>query len=157
MLRALLAVLIAANLLLFAFTHGWFDGVMGLHAIGDREPERLARQVHPELITMLPKDAAASAVAEARAQAQAGSCYEAGPFSAADSAAVEATLKANLPAGSWADNRGESVSASGTQVTHNYRVASADAALATRLADLKLGVSRRGFNLCVKPAADRPR
>ena len=35
--------------LFFAWTHGWLDDVVGVRAGGDREPERLARQVRPEL------------------------------------------------------------------------------------------------------------
>ena len=37
MLRALLAALIVANLLFFAFTRGWFDGVLGLQSLGERD------------------------------------------------------------------------------------------------------------------------
>ena len=41
------AVLLAANLLFFGFTRGWFDGLLGLQSLGDREPERIANQVRP--------------------------------------------------------------------------------------------------------------
>ncbi|MEP6739490.1 MAG: hypothetical protein ABJA61_03875 [Caldimonas sp.] len=149
MLRAFLAALIVANLLFFAFTRGWLDGVTGLHALGDREPERLGRQVHPESIVLLPVGAAASA------QAEATTCYEAGPFGVAESTAIEAVLKTNLPAGAWSDNRSESQGVAGILVTHTYRVTSANAALAARLASLKLDASGRGFSPCVK--AERPR
>ena len=54
MLRALLAGLVLLNLLFFGWTQGWLDTVVGIKAQGDREPERLARQIHPELITILP-------------------------------------------------------------------------------------------------------
>ena len=40
-LRALLAVLVVANVLFFAFTRGSLDGFLGLRSLGDREPERL--------------------------------------------------------------------------------------------------------------------
>jgi hypothetical protein len=148
-LRALLAVLVVANLLFFAYTRGALDGVFGLRAIGDREPERLANQVRPETIRLLPMSAAASAPGDAR------TCLETPPFGAADASAVELVLANNLPAGSWSDTRGERTIGSKTEVTHSYRVASADAALASRLATLKLDLVGRSFSPCAK--ADRPR
>lgn len=152
MLRALLAALVVANLLFFAFTRGSLDGVLGLHALGDREPERLARQVRPETIRLLPMNASTSAPAEARA------CMETPVFGAAESSAVEATLASSLPAGSWSDvrgERGERGIGTRTEVTHSYRVASADPALVAKLTALKLDAAGRGFSACAK--IDRPR
>jgi len=137
MLRLLLAALVAANLLFFGYTRSWFDGVLGLHSLGDREPERLARQVRPESVRILSAGASASAAA---------GCYEAGPFAGDDATAAESVLKAALPAGSWTDEPGAAVS-------HVYRVASADAVLAARLAGLRLGPPGRGFTPCAKPPA----
>ena len=147
MLRALLAALVVANLLFFAYSSGTLDS-FGLHSLGDREPERVARQVRPDTIRLLPMNAA-SAPAELRV------CLETPPFGAADASAVELVLANNLPAGSWTDNRGERTIGSKTEVTHSYRVADADAALAERLATLKLDIVGRGFSPCAK--ADRPR
>ena len=149
MLRALLVALVVANLLFFAYTRGALDGLLGLRSIGDREPERLAKQVRPESIRLLPMSAAASAPVDARA------CLETPPFGAADAAAVELVLASNLPAGSWTDQRGERTIGNKTDVTHSYRVANADAALAERLATLKLDLVGRGFSPCAK--SDRPR
>jgi hypothetical protein len=148
-LRVLLVTLVVANLLFFAFTRGSLDGFLGLRALGDREPERLANQVRPETIRLLPMSAAASAPVEATA------CYETPTFAAGEAAAVEAILASSLPAGAWADTRGERAPGSKTEVTHTYRVADADAALAAKLAALKLDPSGRGFSACAK--ADRPR
>jgi hypothetical protein len=148
-LRLLLAVLVVANLLFFAFTRGSLDGFLGLRALGDREPERLANQVRPETIRLLPMSAAASAPADARA------CLETPLFGAAEAPAVEAALASNLPAGAWTDTRGERTVGTRTEVTHSYRVSSADAALAAKLAALKLDPTGRGFSPCAK--ADRPR
>ena len=127
MLRALLAALVVANLLFFAFTRGSLDGFLGLRALGDREPERLANQVRPQTIRLLPMSAAASAPVDSEAP-----CFETPTFTAAEAAAVEATLASNLPPGSWSDNRGERSVGTRTEVTHSYRVVSADAALAAR-------------------------
>jgi hypothetical protein len=144
MLKTLLAVLLAANLLFFGFTRGWFDGLFGLHARGDREPERIANQVRPASIVLMP-------MASAPGTGAAGTCLEAGPIAAADAAAAEAALKAALPAGTWVDLRSESTGAATTVVTHTYRVGNADAATAARLAGLKLDASGRTFSACARP------
>jgi len=148
MLRVLLVLLIVANLAFFAFTNGWLDGV-GLSPLGDREPERLARQVRPQTIRVLPAGgAAASAPID-----PALSCYETPTFAIADAAAVEAALAANLPAGSWVDNRGERNLGTRTEVTHTYRVVGADPVLTSRLATLRLDAAGRAFSFspCARP------
>jgi hypothetical protein len=53
MLRLLVLLLVAANLAFLAWSHGWLDDVVGVRATGDREPERLQRQVRPETIRVL--------------------------------------------------------------------------------------------------------
>ena len=151
MLRALLALLIVANLLYFAFASGWLDGV-GLSALGDREPDRLAKQVRPQTIRLLPVGGAASAP-----PIDAGvPCYETPTFTAGDASAVEAALAANLPAGAWIDNRGERNLGGRTEVTHTYRVVAPDATLTARLATLRLDAAGRGFSFspCARP--ERP-
>jgi hypothetical protein len=149
MLRALLALLIVANLLFFAFTSGWLDGVVGVSALGDREPERLARQVRPQTIRLLPVGGAASApVIDATVP-----CYETPSFTAGDTAAVEMALAANQPAGAWVDNRIERNLGTRTEVTHIYRVIAPDATLTARLATLRLDAAGRGFSFspCARP------
>ena len=95
MLRALVAALLLANLAFFAWTQGWLDSVVGARAIGDREPERLLRQVRPETVRILPASAASAAGEAATA------CLEAGPFSDADVVRAQAAAQGALPAGSW--------------------------------------------------------
>ena len=98
MLRTLVALLLLANLAFYAWTQGWLDEVVGVRAIGDREPERLAQQVRPEAVKILgPQAVAAAASAAASGQV----CLEAGPFAAAEVAAAESALTALLPAGTW--------------------------------------------------------
>ena len=102
MLRAAVLALLLANVAFFAWTQGWLDTVVGIRSIGDREPERLLRQVRPELIRILPPVAVAAAKARA--------CLEAGPFSAAEHASAEAALRAawpSAPAGAWASVKTE--------------------------------------------------
>ena len=152
MLRALLALLVVANLIFFAFTRGWLDGVVGVSALGDREPERLSRQVRPQTIRILPAGNAASAPA-----IDAGvSCYETPTFIAGDAAAVEAALAAALPSGAWIDNRGERSVGARTEVTHIYRVIGADATLTARLATLRLDAAGRGFSFSPCARTERP-
>ena len=50
MLRALVVALLIANGLFFAWSQGWLDRLTGVPAHGDREPQRLASQVRPELV-----------------------------------------------------------------------------------------------------------
>lgn len=148
MLKAVLLAILAANLLFFGFTRGWFDGVFGLNARGDREPERIANQVRPASIVLMPMASAPSASGSSAA----ATCLQAGPIAAADAAGAETALKAALPAGAWIDIRNETTSGStAIVVTHTYRVANAEAATAARLAALKLDASGRGFSACVRP------
>ncbi|MCI4428113.1 MAG: SPOR domain-containing protein [Burkholderiales bacterium] len=121
MLRLLVLLLALANAAFLAWSLGLLDDVTGWHARGDREPERLARQVRPELIVILPPaadkppapgtvpnpaspapPAAASAPAAVSAEAEPlPACLEAGPFSAAQIGPAQALLQSNLPRGSW--------------------------------------------------------
>lgn len=101
MLRALLLLLLAANLAFFAWTRGWLDGATGLRAQGDREPERLQVQQHPERITLVSPQGAKAL--------QARACLELGPL-AGDEAlrGVQAQLdKAGVAASEWQDLRSE--------------------------------------------------
>jgi hypothetical protein len=148
MLRALLAALIVANLIFFAYSRGSLDGFLGLRAIGDREPERLASQVRPQTIRLMPTGPGASAPGDPGA-----SCYETPTFTASESGAVEATLASNLPAGAWNDIPGERSVGGRTELTHTYRVMGADTTLAARLATLRLEAAGRGFSFspCARP------
>lgn len=98
MLRALLVLLLLANAGFYAWTQGWLAPLLPPRA-EVREPERLAAQVRPELITVLSAGAASAAVAAASAASAAGGdaepppvCLEAGPFTEAAAAAAEAVL-----------------------------------------------------------------
>ena len=141
MLRAALAVLLAANLLFFGYTRGAFDGLLGLHSLGDREPERLARQVRPDSVRILSAGPGASGPL---------ACFEAGPFAAYEAIAAESALNAALPAGTWTDERTEASGTTGPVVMHTYRVAAADSALAARLAGVKFEAPGKTFAACTR-------
>ena len=142
MLKGVLAALLAANVLFFGFTRGWFDGLLGLQSHGDREPERLANQVRPASIVLMPMASAPPGTT--------GSCLESAPVAAAEAAAAEAVLKAALPPGTWTDQRSEALVGTTTVVSHVYRVGNADPATAAKLAGLRLDSSGRGFSACAR-------
>lgn len=97
MLRALVGLLLLANLAFLAWSQGWL-GSSPQHS--QREPARLQAQVRPEALVVLPPAKAGAAVQAARAAAQV--CLEAGPFNGNLIGAAEATLaSAQLPADAW--------------------------------------------------------
>lgn len=118
MLRALVLALLLANAGFWAWRQGWLEplhGVIGARPEGEREPERLARQDHPERVRLLSAPAAsaparaasaAAPTAPAEAASQAASapvvpayaCLEAGPYDAAALAAAQTVLQVLLPA-----------------------------------------------------------
>ena len=131
MLRLAALLLLLVNLLLLALHAGLLPGWLGRPAgAGQREPERLARQVNPGALQMLvpvaasaaslpasaaPAAAAAPASAVAAlpspaasslpalsAEASAAACLQAGPFDSASTAVAERSLQeAGVPAGAW--------------------------------------------------------
>ncbi|HSV68621.1 MAG TPA: SPOR domain-containing protein [Methylibium sp.] len=116
MLRMLVLLLLLANAGFWAWRQGWLEplhGVIGARPEGEREPERLALQVSPELVRLQPARGAsaparpASAASAAEPAASAASepaappalaCLEAGPFDAAGLTAAQAVLQVLLPA-----------------------------------------------------------
>jgi hypothetical protein len=93
MMRVVVLILLLANLGFYAWTQGWLDAALGVSALGDREPERLARQVSPQAIRILPPQPAPRVAANV--------CMEAGPFTPAQVPAAQAVLQAALPAGGF--------------------------------------------------------
>ena len=101
MLRAVVAVLLLANLAFFAWARGWLDPLLPPPHQGEHEPQRLAAQLRPEAVVVLPAKEAGAAVTAARAAAAV--CLEAGPLTETELAPAEAALApAQLPEGSWA-------------------------------------------------------
>lgn len=118
MLRLAALALLVVNLGLLAMQVGWVDNRLGQPA-AQREPERLARQVQPGQIRLVPADevSAAQAAAAQGASASAAAtppaapgsdaaCLESAPLDSAAAAAAERWLAgAGLPAGSWTARR----------------------------------------------------
>ena len=101
MLRTAALLLVLANLAFFAWTRGWLEPGFPPPRHGEHEPQRLAAQINPADVTVLPARAASAAVVAARAAA--ALCLEAGPLAEREMAAAESAMQAaQLPEGSWA-------------------------------------------------------
>lgn len=109
MLRALVLVLLLANAGFWAWRQGWLaplHALIGAAPEGEREPGRLALQVHPERVQLVTAAASAAGTEPAASAATAASepappstaCLEAGPFDAAGLATAQAVLQVLLPA-----------------------------------------------------------
>ena len=149
MLRALVALLVLANALFFAWTAGWLAPAWPSPKHGEREPERRAAQVRPELIKVLSPRMASAALSAAKAASMAvgegEACLEAGPFTDATISAAEAALAAaGLPGGSWSRAAGLGPSAS----RHWLRIDRADSAIQQQLRGLKAAALGAGFVPC---------
>ena len=118
MLRALLAGLIVLNALFYGWTQGWMDEVIGIKARGDREPERLARQLHPERVQLLAvspltaPSAAMAAMADATVtpeNAAPRACLALGPLEgdAALAGALQVLTQAAIAPSLWQDQSNE--------------------------------------------------
>lgn len=115
MLRAVVLVLLLANLGFWAWRSGALDGI-GLGPTRERDPTRLAQQVQPDAVRVVPaataaatllaanasRSSAAPASAAVAAAPETTQCLEAGPFApGAIDAAEQALAAAGLPAGRW--------------------------------------------------------
>jgi len=124
MLRAIILALLVANLTFYAWSQGWLDNVVGTRSIGDREPERLARQVRPEALRILAAGAALDAASAASAPPTLA-CFEAGPFTDAELSPAQTAAQAALPVGTpLVDIK---IAKPGTWMVYMGRYATADA------------------------------
>lgn len=140
-LRVIVGLLLAANLLLWAWGQRWLAPI-GLGPAVEREPQRLAQQVQPESVRVLSPEAASAALASL-AQRNALPCFEAGPFTSATIDAAEQALAGVLPERGWIRVTRES----GTDI--RLRVENATPAVADQLRALPAGGALgAGFVLC---------
>lgn len=95
-LRVWVLLLLLGNLGFFMWSQGALDGVPGLRAGSEHEPERLARQFQPQTLRIVPSTEVGAVASGAEP-----ACLEAGPFSQADAAVAEGVLQGALPSGSW--------------------------------------------------------
>lgn len=123
MLRVLVLLLIVANAVFFAWTQGVLDGLVGSPR-PEREPQRLAAQVRPELVQILPAAASATPAATASASAPVGAAAASASASAGAASAASApgaatpSVSSGVPGGmaaaSTAALPGSGASAAGT-------------------------------------------
>ena len=92
-MRALVLILVLANALFFGWSRGWLDGITGIPADGEHEPQRMAQQLHPERVQLLGRDAVAAL--------QKTACMELGPVANLANAQAQLT-KLGVPAASFA-------------------------------------------------------
>lgn len=89
-MRALLLALLLVNLVFFAWSQGWMAGA-GLGPVTQREPQRLALQIHPEQVQVTPlASASAMPTSPASLPALAPSAPASTPSAPADNASVPA-------------------------------------------------------------------
>jgi len=100
-MRLLLLALILTNGVYFAWSHHWLKD-LGFAPVEQSEPQRLAQQVAPDAIRILPPAELQQLEEKATADAAPQECLQAGPLNASQSAAVRTVLEAGLPAGAWA-------------------------------------------------------
>ncbi len=137
-MRVLVVVLVLANALYFAWSHGHLASY-GFAPVAQAEPQRLAQQIKPEQMRVVGLDDATKAqattvvtapVATAVASAATGAeCLQAGVFTQTQTAVLSAALTQALPAGSWAL---ESAVVPARWIVYMGRYASLDAAIKKR-------------------------
>ncbi len=92
MLRLVFTLLLVANVGYFAWSHG-FLRAWGIGPVQQAEPQRVAQQLRPELVTLLPPGDGAAA-------ARGLECLATGPLDEATAASVRRALD-GWPQGSW--------------------------------------------------------
>ncbi len=100
MLRLFVLLLILANGLYFA----WTDNLLrpyGFAPTAQREPQRIAQQIHPQAVRVVAPADAKRADAQLQAELASKECLQAGPFSDEQATVVRTALEAALPAGTW--------------------------------------------------------
>ncbi|MFM8608926.1 MAG: hypothetical protein ACKOCJ_00460 [Burkholderiaceae bacterium] len=143
MLRYALIALLLANLLYAAWAAGGLRN-FGLMPASQREPERVARQIEPQSMRVLPPEEAARMEASARG----AQCLQSAPIAAARQAAVRDALAA-WPLGSWVlDAAARPANAASAPATGDavLRLPVVDESLRARLGELQavLGAAQDG-------------
>ncbi|WP_374522080.1 SPOR domain-containing protein [Hydrogenophaga sp.] len=156
MLRALVALLLVANLAYFAWTQGHL-GNLGLQPQQTGEPQRLAQQVKPEAIRLLngpkaeapapeqtPVAADTQAAAALSPAAEPTACYEATGFTPAQAELLRAELRLlNWGAEAWQLTEQRSA---GRWIVYMGRYESAEQATRKKAELRALGVEYRDVN-----------
>lgn len=100
MLRFLVLLLVLLNAAYFAWSHGMLRAY-GWAPADQREPQRMAQQIRPEAIRILPADEGRRAEQVALTPPKPPECLQAGLFDEAQTEIVRKAVEAALPAGAW--------------------------------------------------------
>ncbi|QDL52866.1 SPOR domain-containing protein [Rhodoferax aquaticus] len=100
MVRLIVLALILANGVYFAWSQGLLRDY-GFAPTSQSEPQRLAQQLHPEMLTVLSATDLKRIEQQVQADLAPKECLRAGPFDDAQAAALRNVLEGALPAGSW--------------------------------------------------------
>ena len=101
MLRWFVLALLLANVMFWAWGHGWL-APLGLTPTTERDPARLQQQVRPDSVRVVaPTAAAAAVVATSPVVAAPVYCLESGPIAATEIDAAEQALAVLLPERGW--------------------------------------------------------
>ena len=100
MLRLLVLLLILLNAVYYAWSHDLLRAY-GFAPVLQTESYRLAQQIRPELVHILPAGEARGVELATQTAARPADCLQAGVFDDAQAAALRRTAQLVLPAGSW--------------------------------------------------------
>ncbi len=100
MLRFLVLLLVLMNAAYFSWSHGLLRAY-GWAPDEQTEPQRLAQQIRPEAIRILPADEGRRAEQVALTPPKPPECLQAGLFDEAQTETLRKTLEASLPDGVW--------------------------------------------------------
>lgn len=89
MLRALIVILVLANIGFYAWTQGWLTGIVGVAPSTLHEPARLSQQVNPQNITLLPPQAHAASGASSPGSDSVSRAASSAPAAPSSSAGAE--------------------------------------------------------------------
>lgn len=100
MLRLLVLLLILANGVYFAWSHGLLRAY-GFAPVPQGEPHRVDQQIRPEAIHVLTPQEAKRAESQAQAELASRECLVAGPFDDAQAATLRQALETHMAPGTW--------------------------------------------------------
>ncbi len=100
MLRSLVLALVLLNGVYWAWSQGLLQEV-GFAPSEQGEPQRLAKQINPQAVSILKPEQFKQIEEQAKAAADPKECLQAGPLDTVQSASVRKVLESAWPAGSW--------------------------------------------------------
>lgn len=100
MLRLLLLVLLLANGVYFAWTHGMLRDY-GMAPAQQNEPQRVAQQIKPEAARVLSAGELKKVEAQVQADLLPKECLQVGTFDEAQATSLRSALESTLPSGAW--------------------------------------------------------